>query len=107
MIRSAQKTLKTVLATTTLACSTASFASMANISTTYGIMPLDVASAQGLSLFNSQVSATYYNPAALTKDPRGELATGILHAEHELKAASKGGPAAPVRKGDVLQNTPS
>src|SRR5690606_31861897 len=64
-------------------------------------------SAQGLSLFNSQVSATYYNPAALTKDPRGELATGILHAEHELKAASKGGPAAPVRKGDVLQNTPS
>ena len=107
MIRSAQKTLKTVLATTTLACSTASFASMGNIGTTYGIMPLDVASAQGLSLFNSQVSATYYNPAALTKDPRGELATGILHAEHELKAASKGGPAAPVRKGDVLQNTPS
>lgn len=107
MIRSANTTLKTVLATTTLACSTASFASMGNIGTTYGVMPLDVASAQGLSMFNSQVSATYYNPAALTKDPRGELAAGVLHAEHELKAVSKGGPAAPIRDGDVLQDAPS
>lgn len=107
MRRSAKTTLKTVLATSTLAYSAASLASMGNIGTTYGVMPMDVASAQGLSLFNSQVSVTYYNPAGLTKDSRGELATGILHAGHELRAISQGGPAAPIRHGDILQDAPS
>ena len=66
-------------------------ASMGNIGTTYGVLPSDIASAQALSLFNDQVSATYYNPAALAKDPRGELTTGLMHAEHELRAKSLGG----------------
>ena len=80
--------------------STAS-ASMGNIGTTYGILPSDIASAQALSMFNSQVSATYYNPAYLAKDDRGELTTGILHAEPELRASSAN------RNGDILSNQPS
>jgi hypothetical protein len=60
-------------------------ASMGNIGTTYGVLPSDLASAQALSMFNSQVSATYYNPAYLAKDSRGELTTGLLHADHELR----------------------
>ncbi|MED5431884.1 MAG: outer membrane protein transport protein [Pseudomonadota bacterium] len=71
-------------------------ASMGNIGTTYGVLPSDIASAQALSLFNSQVSATYYNPAYLTKDSRGELTTGLMHAEHELRG-----------DGQVLQDSPS
>ena len=65
---------------------TAAYASMGNIGTTYGVLPSDVASAQALSMFNTQVSAVYYNPAYLTKDPRGELTMGLLHADHELRA---------------------
>ncbi len=76
-------------------------ASMGNLGTTYGVMPIDVATAQSLSMFNDQVSATYYNPAYLTKDPRGELTTGILHAEQELRSKN------PNANGDVLSNTPS
>ena len=76
-------------------------ASMGNLGTTYGVMPIDVATAQSLSMFNDQVSATYYNPAALTKDTRGELTTGILHAEQELRSAN------PNANGDVLANSPS
>lgn len=76
-------------------------ASMGNLGTTYGVMPIDVATAQSLSLFNDQVSATYYNPAALTKDTRGELTTGILHADQELRSAN------PNATGDVLANSPS
>ena len=75
---------------------TPAIASMGNIGTTYGVLPSDIASAQALSLFNSQVSATYYNPAYLTKDSRGELTTGLMHAEHELSA-----------DGQVLQDSPS
>ncbi|MGI9572544.1 OmpP1/FadL family transporter [Alloalcanivorax xenomutans] len=82
-------------------------ASMGNIGTTYGVLPSDIASAQGLSLFNTQVSAVYYNPAYLAKDPRGELTFGLLHAEHELRANSLGGAAPPIRNGDVLQDSPS
>ena len=81
--------------------------SMGNIGTTYGVLPSDIASAQALSLFNDQVSATYYNPAALAKDSRGELTTGLMHAEHELRAQSLGGADAPIRNGDVLQDSPS
>lgn len=76
-------------------------ASMGNLGTTYGVMPADVASAQALSMFNPQVSATYYNPAYLTKDPRGELTAGLLHADQELRAVSAS------RDGDVLANSPS
>ena len=78
-----------------------SFASMGNIGTTYGVMPIDVATAQSLSMFNDQVSATYYNPAALTRDTRGELTTGILHAEQELRSAN------PNSNSDILSNSPS
>ncbi|WP_138436780.1 alkane uptake protein AupA [Marinobacter shengliensis] len=76
-------------------------ASMGNLGTTYGVMPTDVASAQALSMFNTQVSATYYNPAYLTKDPRGELTAGLLHAEQELRASG------PNRDGDVVSSSPS
>ncbi len=82
-------------------------ASMGNIGTTYGVLPSDLASAQALSMFNSQVSATYYNPAYLAKDSRGELTTGLLHADHELRASSVGGGSAPLRDGDILQDSPS
>ncbi|HAV67501.1 MAG TPA: aromatic hydrocarbon degradation protein, partial [Alcanivorax sp.] len=34
---------------------TAAYASMGNIGTTYGVLPSDVASAQALSMFNTQV----------------------------------------------------
>lgn len=76
-------------------------ASMGNIGTTYGVMPIDVATAQSLSMFNDQVSATYYNPAALTRDERGELTTGMLHAEQELRSAN------PNASGDVVSSSPS
>ncbi|WP_336367348.1 alkane uptake protein AupA [Marinobacter sp. C2H3] len=76
-------------------------ASMGNIGTTYGVMPVDVATAQSLSMFNDQVSATYYNPASLTKDSRGELTTGVLHAEQELRSAN------PNADGDIVANSPS
>lgn len=76
-------------------------ASMGNIGTTYGVMPVDVATAQSLSMFNDQVSATYYNPAALTRDERGELTSGLLHAEQELRSAN------PNATGDVLSSAPS
>lgn len=76
-------------------------ASMGNIGTTYGVMPVDVATAQSLSMFNDQVSATYYNPASLTRDERGELTSGILHAEQELRSAN------PNANGDVVSSSPS
>lgn len=82
-------------------------AGMGNIATTYGILPSDMASAQALSLFNDQVSATYYNPAYLARDARGELTGGMFHAEHELRVDSQGGSSPPQRDGDVLQDTPS
>lgn len=85
--------------TTSLSLSTN--ASMGNLGTTYGVMPVDVATAQSLSMFNDQVSATYYNPAALTKDDRGELTSGLLHAEQELRSAN------PNADGDVLSSSPS
>ncbi|QSP95942.1 outer membrane protein transport protein [Marinobacter salinisoli] len=84
-----------------LAISPFANASMGNLGTSYGVMPVDVATAQSMSMFNSQVSATYYNPAYLTSDPRGELTTGILHAEQELRSAN------PNANGDILSNSPS
>ena len=96
---------------TLLAASMPALAAMGNTASTYGLLPTDVASAQGLSLFNTQTSALYYNPAYLTRDPRGELTVGLLHGEQELRAASQGNPnggSSPViREGDVLNDTPS
>ena len=72
------------------------------------MLPQDLASAQALSLFNSQVSATYYNPAYLARDPRGELTVGLFHAEHELRVKSLGGPDPVIREGgDVLEDDPT
>ncbi len=76
-------------------------ASMGNLGTSYGVMPFDIATAQSLSMFNSEVSATYYNPAYLTTDERGELTTGILHAEQELRSSRSDA------NGDILSNSPS
>jgi long-chain fatty acid transport protein len=76
-------------------------ASMGNIGTTYGVMPVDVATAQSLSMFNDQVSATYYNPSYLTSDERGELTGGILHAEQELRSSRSDA------DGDIVSDSPS
>ena len=76
-------------------------ASMGNIGTTYGVMPVDVATAQALSMFNEQVSATYYNPSYLTSDERGELTGGILHAEQELRSSRSDA------DGDIISDSPS
>src|SRR5690606_7303081 len=69
-----------------LALASAASANMGNAPSTYGLLPGDIASAQALSIFNSQISAVYYNPANLAKDKRGELTGGIFHAEHDLEA---------------------
>jgi long-subunit fatty acid transport protein len=82
-------------------------AAMGNLATNYGVLPSDVASAQAFSLFNDQVSATYYNPAALAKDPRGELTTGLMHGENRLTADSDGGSAPLIRQGNVVQDSPT
>ena len=76
-------------------------ASMGNLGTTYGVMPVDVATAQSLSMFNEQVSATYYNPSYLTSDERGELTGGILHAEQELRSSRSDA------DGDIISDSPS
>ncbi|MGJ3256907.1 MAG: outer membrane protein transport protein [Alcanivorax sp.] len=93
------------------ALSSPAFAAMGNTASTYGLLPADVGTAMGLSMFNSQASALYYNPAYLTRDPRGELTVGLLHGEQELRAASQGNPnggaAAVTRDGDVLNDTDS
>lgn len=89
-----------------VAASTAA-ASMGNTATTYGLLPEDMATAQAMSMFNTQVSTTYYNPAYLVKDKHGELSAGIFHAENRLRATSEGGSNPPTRNGNLLQNTPS
>ena len=82
----------------------AAFGSMGNAASTYGLLPFDVGTAQAMSLFNTQASALYYNPAYLTQDPRGELTLGLLHAEHDLSVVGNGNPsgggAAVIRDGD-------
>jgi hypothetical protein len=82
---------------------------MGNTASTYGLLPADVGTAMGLSMFNSQASALYYNPAYLTRDPRGELTVGLLHGDQELRAVSQGNPSggAPsvIRDGDILNDT--
>jgi len=76
-------------------------ANMGTIANTYGLFPQDVATTQALSMFNHEVSATYYNPSRLVKDKRGELSTGLLQAESQLKASG------PDRSGDLLSRTPT
>lgn len=80
---------------------------MGNMAMNHGLLPSDIASAQALSLFNPKVSATYYNPAYLVHDRRGELTGALSHAEHELRVESQGGNNPPDRSGDVLEDTPS
>jgi hypothetical protein len=82
-------------------------AAMGNLGTNYGVLPSDVASAQALSLFNSQVSAVYYNPAYLTRDPRGELTVGALYGNNNLTAKNDGGAAPLITNGSVLQSDSS
>ena len=90
-----------------LALSTTAFANMGNLATNYGVLPGDVASAQALSLFNSQVSATYYNPSYLAKDSRGELTGALLHAEQDLLAKTVSSNGWQQRSGDTLSADPS
>lgn len=76
-------------------------ANMGQTPSSYGLLPTDVGSAQALSMFNSQVSATYYNPSYLAKDPRGELTGGLLHGGQELRASASD------RDGDIMSDSPS
>ncbi|HEY9121244.1 MAG TPA: outer membrane protein transport protein [Marinobacter sp.] len=99
--RSSVRALSLAIAAASAGLSMNVAASMGNIGTTYGILPSDIASAQALSMFNTQVSATYYNPAYLAADERGELTGGILHAEPELRATGSD------RTGEVLSDRPS
>lgn len=69
---------------------------------TYGLLPSDIASAQALSLFNTNVSAAYYNPAALAIDERGELTGAVFYADNELNTTSPN----PLYDG-VVQDDPS
>lgn len=80
---------------------------MSDNATTYGLLPADVATAQAFSLFADQVSATWYNPAALTRGPEGELTGALLHGQPSLEVESHGGKNAPSREGDVLNDTPT
>ena len=82
-------------------------AAMSDNATTYGLLPADVATAQAFSLFSDQVSATWYNPASLTRGPEGELTGALFHGQPSLEVESHGGTNAPSRDGDVLNDTPS
>lgn len=81
------------------------FSSMGNVATTYGLLPYDMASAQSFSLFNDQVSASYYNPASLALSERGELTFGLLQATPSLEVVTNGGANPPERDGRVLEST--
>ncbi len=77
---------------------------MGNIATTYGLLPSDMATSQSYSLFSDQVSAAYYNPAALAQDTKGQLTIGMLQATPELEVKTTGGANPPVRSGSVLES---
>lgn len=79
-------------------------ASMGNLATTYGLLPSDMATSQSYSLFSDQVSAAYYNPAALAQDTKGQLTLGMLQATPELEVKTTGGNNPPVRSGSVLES---
>ncbi|WP_238400904.1 OmpP1/FadL family transporter [Alloalcanivorax marinus] len=85
-----------------LALGSPALANMGNTGTTYGLFPSDIASAQALSLFSTNTSSTYYNPANLVRDRRSEVTGAIFHAEHELNTESPN----PAYDGNIL-DTPS
>ena len=90
-----------------LTCGSAN-AGMGNLGTTYGILPSDLGTAQALSMFNTQVSSLYYNPAYVTVDPRGELTGGLMHAAPQLELKELWGDGTVTRTGsNVLEDTPS
>lgn len=89
------------IATTSAALTAPASASMNNIAHTYGLMPLDVGSALAFSMFNKDISATYYNPAYLVQDPRGELTGGTFHGTHDLRGSS------PDREGSIVSDSPT
>jgi long-subunit fatty acid transport protein len=97
--------LATSLTAAALTLSATTHASMGNLATTYGLLPSDMATAQSFSLFNTQASAAYYNPASLASSEHSEITLGILNASPSLTAVSNGGANPPVRTGDVLNNT--
>ena len=80
-------------------------ASNGNLATTYGLLPSDISSAQAFSLFNTQSSAAYYNPASLASSDHSEITLGLLNAAPTLTASSNGGANPPVRSSDVLNTT--
>lgn len=93
---------RTLAGCLTLALLPSAHAAMGNIASSYGILPGDVGSAQGLSLFNADVAAVYYNPAGLAADPRGELTLGMSYVDHQVEARSLGGSAPLTRQGELL-----
>lgn len=95
------------LAATLWLITTAAPANMGGTSSSFGILPHDVATAQALSMFNGQASAVYYNPAGLASEPGGQLTGGIFYAEHYLKASSRGGDAPMDRSGSRLDRDPT
>ena len=64
-------------------------ASFGNLGTTFGLSPVDIASAQSFSLFNSQSSAAYYNPSALAAADQGEMYVGLLSATPDITAGEQ------------------
>jgi len=64
-------------------------ASLGNVGTTFGLSPVDIASAQSFSLFNSQSSAAYYNPSALATADQGEMYVGLLSATPDITAGEQ------------------
>jgi len=107
MIRFSSKSLAIFVTAASAALSSVGHAGMSNTATTFGILPIDIATAQSLSMFSNQASATYYNPAYLVRDKRGELTGGLFHAEPSLNVESRGGMNAPTRTGSTLDDTPS
>lgn len=64
-------------------------ASLGNVATTFGLSPVDIASAQSFSLFNSQSSAAYYNPSALAAGDQAEMYVGLLSATPDITAGEQ------------------
>lgn len=61
-------------------------AGFGNVGSTFGLSPVDIATAQSLSLFNSQPSAAYYNPSALSTSPEGETLMGLMSATPDIES---------------------
>lgn len=78
-----------------------SLANMGNIASTYGASARDIASAQGLSMFNSSAAGVYYNSAYLTQTKEsggGEINAGLLLSGGELRAVGN------ARSGSVISD---